>query len=727
MAKQQFDKDKTLTGGRLARDRRRTEEAIAGLGQSAGNMFGQLMTDINEGIRKGASEFKKQVGDMAKKSIKDFEDVEFAATQVGKAGFKSLDFSTRLKEIEKERFNLMNGIAGVTGEEKDARLAALAADEETYSVLQSKAEVLNKQNELMTSGLNLIDTMKQGTIDMVKHAKALFSTWEGMAVGMIAINNYLGKMGQELGVSTGQAAMLSGQTALLGPIFKAVGLDLRATQKALIENFATMDALTMKNVASMGLLQLRTGLSAENAAKASRMFSLIEGSTAAAGASMVQQVADQANLAGAIPSKVIGDMTTNSAQIAEYWSGNVESLTKAAIQASKLGLGISEISLAAGKMLDIENSIAAEMEAEVLLGRSLNLEKAREAALTGDSATLMQELVKNAGSLDEFNNMNVIQRQKLAAALGLNVQDLQKMVQEEQKSATLTGQIYMNISKWGGVIMNALPGIIAMGGSLSQMAGGTGVMAKIASKIPGLSGGAGLGKDVTPPDTGPKGPGMLSKINPTAMLKGAGAMLIMGAALWVAAKGFQQLALVDWGKLWPGAVIALVGLTAAMAGMGAMGPVLILGAAAFAAMSGALLIFGIAMMAVGKGVQFTKDGLQGFGAVIGELIPMIPGMFALGSAFGTMGLGLMSMSVGLLTMAPMLPVIMAIGAIAKLGGALGGGGATEETMEIKSTSIEDKLDALTIAIMTQPIQIQLDGKNVGWGVKNAQNKAVDFA
>jgi hypothetical protein len=72
---------------------------------------------------------------------------------------------------------------------------------------------------------------------------------------------------------------------------------------------------------------------------------------------------------------------------------------------------------------------------------------------------------------------------------------------------------------------------------------------------------------------------------------------------------------------------------------------------------------------------------------------------------------------------------MALGAMATLALAMGGagGGAESEVMEMKSTSIEDKLDALTAAILAQPIQIQLDGKNVGWGVKNAQNKAVDFA
>ena len=733
-----------LSGGHIARDKRRAKDAIAGLGESAGSMFQQLMSDINEGIRKGATKADKMLGDMAKKAIEDFKDVEFAATQVGQAGFKSLDFSDRLSAIEKERFQIMNGLTDLTKEEAQAKLDALEADEATYTVLQSKAELINLQNELLTSGVNIIGQMKDATIELVKQTKAFFSSWQGAAVGMIAVNRHLGKTSQELGVSVGQATMLQGQTALLGPAFKMAGLDIAATQKALIANFDTMDQVSIKNVASMGLLQLRTGLTADNAAKATKMFSLLEGSSAATAASMVEQVTYQSELAGAIPNKVITDITTNSEKIAEYWAGNVESMTQTAIRASKLGLSINDITTAAGKMLDINSSIAAEMEAEVLLGKNLNLEKAREAALMGDSATLMEELVKNAGSLEEFNSMNVIQRQKLAAALGMGVGELQKMIQEEKEINTVTGQITASMSKWGGFVMNLVPGLIAAAGSLAEIKAGGGIKA-----LAGLGGGkaataAGpLTKSGMPDmryaaNKNVGGAANMAKTGKgiggaaTGMLKGAAAMLIMGAALWVAAKGFDALSKVEWGELWPGAVIALIALAGAMAlfGIGPVAVLLLTGAAVFAAMSIGLMLFGVALMAVGKGVELTRNGLTGFASIIGELIPMAPGMLALGAAFGIMGIGLMSLSGGLIALVPALPIIMALGAMATLALAMGGagGGAENEVMEMKSSSIEDKLDALTAAILAQPIVIEMDGKRLsrGLGMAKTQN-TIDVA
>ena len=64
------------------------------------------------------------------------------------------------------------------------------------------------------------------------------------------------------------------------------------------------------------------------------------------------------------------------------------------------------------------------MEAELLIGRDLNLDKARAAALAGDETALMQELVREAGSLEALQSMNVLQQQALAEALGLSADEL---------------------------------------------------------------------------------------------------------------------------------------------------------------------------------------------------------------------------------------------------------------------------------------------------------------
>ena len=99
-------------------------------------------------------------------------------------------------------------------------------------------------------------------------------------------------------------------------------------------------------------------------------------------------------------------------------------LTKAVATAKSLGIEMSAVAGSAGQLLDFESSIQKELEAELLIGRDLNLEKARAAALAGDQEALARALVEEAGSLEELQGMNVLQQQALASALGMSADQL---------------------------------------------------------------------------------------------------------------------------------------------------------------------------------------------------------------------------------------------------------------------------------------------------------------
>ena len=109
-----------------------------------------------------------------------------------------------------------------------------------------------------------------------------------------------------------------------------------------------------------------------------------------------------------------------------------EKLTQAVVQAKRFGLELNNLNGIASSLLDFETSIGAELEAELLTGKQLNLEKARAAALTGDQNTLMREIANAAGSLNDFENMNVLARQSLAQSLGLNVDQMSEMLLKQE-------------------------------------------------------------------------------------------------------------------------------------------------------------------------------------------------------------------------------------------------------------------------------------------------------
>lgn len=105
-----------------------------------------------------------------------------------------------------------------------------------------------------------------------------------------------------------------------------------------------------------------------------------------------------------------------------------QQLGKLVAEAKKLGLEFAQIESIASSMLDFESSIQAELEAEVLTGKQLNFERARMAALQGDTLTLTREIASQVGTIAEFESMNVIARESLAKSMGLNVDQMAEML-----------------------------------------------------------------------------------------------------------------------------------------------------------------------------------------------------------------------------------------------------------------------------------------------------------
>ena len=107
--------------------------------------------------------------------------------------------------------------------------------------------------------------------------------------------------------------------------------------------------------------------------------------------------------------------------------------------ARKLGLDMSAVASVTESLLDFETSIEKSMEASMLLGRSINTDRARMLAIQGDQAGMMKEILKQVGGEAEFNKMNVLQRRALAESIGVNVEQLSRLVRNNQASAS--GQI----------------------------------------------------------------------------------------------------------------------------------------------------------------------------------------------------------------------------------------------------------------------------------------------
>tara|TARA_Y100000287_G_scaffold48542_1_gene37799 strand:- start:388 stop:876 length:489 start_codon:yes stop_codon:yes gene_type:complete len=117
-----------------------------------------------------------------------------------------------------------------------------------------------------------------------------------------------------------------------------------------------------------------------------------------------------------------------------------EGFARAAVEAAKVGSSLNQILGAADKLLEFETSIEASFKAQVLTGRQINTEKARQLALDGDIAGLTNEIQSIVGQVGDIESLNVLQRKSVAEAIGISVSDLLKISRGEQVAATETVQ-----------------------------------------------------------------------------------------------------------------------------------------------------------------------------------------------------------------------------------------------------------------------------------------------
>jgi len=174
------------------------------------------------------------------------------------------------------------------------------------------------------------------------------------------------------------------------------------------------------------LLTKEIGLSASEAANLNKTF-ILNNKEGKAGTLVVEkQILSLAKQTGLLANgrKILQEVSKASGQILLNFRGNLPALADAVLQADRLGLSLEQSRDISNSLLDFESSINNELEASVFLGRRFNLEQARSLALQKDYVGATQEVLKQVGSIEEFESMSAIHQQVIAKAAGMTVDQL---------------------------------------------------------------------------------------------------------------------------------------------------------------------------------------------------------------------------------------------------------------------------------------------------------------
>ena len=397
---------------------------------------------------------------------------------------------TKLKEIqleqEKDLTNAKNNKKAYKEVQKalEGTLAEIKNNERAQEDLNEQINTTNKEVENLEKGLNKaaiqakrLETLGKlkGSLDKIStplddmlSPMALLNKGIGMAInGAIQYDKRLGDTAKSMNLTYGEAERSNKAMAAFAKSSKSAydnSEDLNKTVVELNKNLGTsikFEQLTgalKEDVALMSQLENIAGLTAEES-QGILQYTLATNQSATKATKDLMANYKVAGLKRGVvlnEKDALKEVSKLSNAIKLSTAGGAAGLAKSVAAAKALGSDLSKVDDIAGSILNFEESIESELSAELLTGKQLNLEKARQAALDNNLAVLSDEIKKNVGGAAEFAGMNRISQEAIAKSVGMSREELattltnQEALKNISASSLEDAQEQYNIAKANG-------------------------------------------------------------------------------------------------------------------------------------------------------------------------------------------------------------------------------------------------------------------------------------
>jgi len=442
------------------------DNAYKSIAANLSNMFEDVIDNLN-GIdnvgAKIAKSYERDIVGSIKKMSGGLEENITLQSKINKGVNVQKELDAKLEKLEVRRQLTMEKILraeGLSRQQKEKLreqvISTFSAEEETLKKLKEK----NKEGQKSKSLLDLtrgsftkyadkldesgtLSELLKGNFEEVLTFTRLTEVGMAMLIkAMFSASDRIASIQKDLGISKTEARELAGGMALAA----ANSEDLRVTTEGILKanqsiNASFQTAAVLNNDILVGATSILDAqvMSAE-------ATSQLAGDAARLGMTFDESLKTQEDAVNAVNSQTGAQISLKgvleasnkvSGQIRAQLGANPEAIARAVTQAKALGFELDQVANAGNQLLEFEQSISAELKAELLTGKQLNLEKARLAALTGDYETLTAEIAKNVGDFNEFSSMNVIQQREIAAAVGMSADELANSLITEENRAQL--------------------------------------------------------------------------------------------------------------------------------------------------------------------------------------------------------------------------------------------------------------------------------------------------
>lgn len=408
-------------------------------------------SSLNTAVAKYAAMTKDNADDEdAQAKLDVLQDISSEALQQAKATLRAEENLRGLTSYEAKRKEILEDSVGLGAE--DVKLALKVLD--NTEKLRLKEERLNQLAEERKSVFQSLPGPIQNMVNGAeKFGKALMNGALPMvllaSIAVAALTSFT-KLDESAkgfrettGLTNSQMEGIKSQANDITGEFADMGVDAEKvfnTVAGLKSEFSDIANFGDEVVAGLTLLNTNFGVSADSAAKVQGIFEQIGGLTSETSAGVQLQVANMAKLAGVAPAKVFEDIAENAEIASTLFQGDVESLTKAAIEARRLGTNLKSVASTTEHLLDFQSNIGDELVAATFVGGQFNLTQARSLAAAGKTVEAQKEVLRQLNRAGDFRKQDYFTQTQLAKAAGMSVEEINKQLNAQEKLNSLNSE-----------------------------------------------------------------------------------------------------------------------------------------------------------------------------------------------------------------------------------------------------------------------------------------------
>ena len=405
------------------------------------------LREKERGVLNSLIDLAKVRGKISNDAKQTQQDLVASLTDTVKLESENEKINAQIQAVQKAKLELIKE-AEEKGEAINAHLInQLDATEE---ILTSNREQAAIKDELMNTTKNILglDTeIEQAIAKGGVAALAMNKAFENVGASLTAHVDTMKQMVTQQGLSLGESVILKGNIDQASMSFTGLlyGADaLASSAEAIAAKFGNVNAATSDMIKGVTEVASLTG----DAASATDLVTTFQHAGMEAG-EVGDHIKELAEKHGVNAKKMMEGMTSQMSKLRGKTQEQLDVILEGNAALIKQGTNMEEIQNIANNVLDIEGNMKAAAKARVMLGRDVNANAVRSAALALESARtdeeraaaqkrIAEEILKGVGGQEEFAQMTEKEKAAAAAAYGMDKEQLSVMMEKKRVQDELT-------------------------------------------------------------------------------------------------------------------------------------------------------------------------------------------------------------------------------------------------------------------------------------------------